>query len=625
MLESGDSGSELPENLQGIVAARIDGLPAADKAVLQDAAVLGKVFWTDALETLSGIGAAPLEDCLRRLERQEFVRRERRSAVEGARQYVFLHALVRDAAYGQIPRAVRSHKHRRAAEWIAALPAGRAEDRAEMLAHHLESAIAYGEAAGTAVDDLRPLAVTALRDAGERAWGLSLVSRAVHLYDRALEMTAGAAPDPELLLLRAEAVSWSVGVETDPTPMLRETIETLLASGRRDLAAIAMVALERRLWRAGKHDPALLDRALELVADAGPTSARGRVLALVAGRRAITGGASEETLELAAEAVEIARRHHDRSAEAEALNNLALAHSNNGDIGAALVTGRSALELALACGSSDVVRCFNNLATYEFVAGDLGGAARHHREALELAIRVGHKALAQHLEAEVVLDAYTAGAWDELEAGFQLARARAEAGTPHLMDTNLQMTELAVALCREGHLDLAELDRVLDAAHVVGDPQSVLPAVGEAVLLLLTAGYAQEADVLLAEYQELARTLSYPAGPEVVAAALAWVQLRGDDPIPSEIGGSDELPWASAVDLIRRGDPVAAADVLAGIGARANEAPVRLHAAQALADADPAEAQQQLELACAFWRSVGATARLAHADEVRAKLRPAAG
>jgi hypothetical protein len=270
-----------------------------------------------------------------------------------------------------------------------------------------------------------------------------------------------------------------------------------------------------------------------------------------------------------------------------------------------------------------VVRCYNNLATYEFVTGDLDAAARHHREALELALRVGHKALAQHLEAEVVLDAYTAGDWDELETGFELARARAEAGTPHLMDTQLQMTELTVALCREGHLDVAELERVLDAVRVLGDPQSVLPAVGEAVGLLLTAGFPHEADELLAKYQELARTMSYPPGPEVVAAALAWVQLR-DDPIPSEIGGSEELPWASAVDLIRRGDPVAAADVLAAIGARANEAPVRLHAAQALADADPAEAQQQLELACAFWRSVGATARLAHADEVRARLRPAA-
>jgi hypothetical protein len=102
------------------------------------------------------------------------------------------------------------------------------------------------------------------------------------------------------------------------------------------------------------------------------------------------------------------------------------------------------------------------------------------------------------------------------------------------------------------------------------------------------------------------------------------VQLRGNDPIPIEIGGSEELPWARAVDLLRRGDPAAAADVLAGIGARATEAPVRHHAAQALAEVDPAEAERQLELACAFWRSVGATARLADAERLRGQLRTAA-
>ena len=623
MLESDDSGSELPENLQAIVVARIDGLPSADKEVLQDAAVLGKVFWTDALATLTGADPSTLEDCLRRLERQEFVRRERRSAVEGARQYVFLHALVRDAAYGQIPRAGRSVKHRRAAEWIAALPADRAEDRAEMLAHHLESAISYGEAAGALVDDLRPFAVAALRDAGERAWGLSLVTRAIQLYERALAMTQGAAPDPELLLLHAEATSWGMGIESDPAPLLRRAIDALLASGRRELAAIAMVTLERRLWRVGEADPLLLDRALELVADVGPTPERGRVLALVAGRRAITSNASAETLQLAAEAVEIARAHGDRAAETEALNNLALGHSNGGDIGAALEVGRRALELALECGSSDVVRCYNNLATYEFHAGELDTAVRHHHEGLELARRVGHKALAQHLEAEIVLDAFMAGDWHELEAGFGLWRARAEAGTPHLMDTQLQMAELTVALCREGHLDVGELERVLDAVLRVGDKQSVLPAVGDAADLLTTAGVAGAANRLLDEYQELARTSTYPAGSWSVAAALAWVQLR-DDPMPSEMGGTAELPWKSAVDLLRRGDAAAAADVLAGIGARASEAPVRHHAAQALTRVDPAEAERQLELACAFWRSVGATARLTDAEQLRAQLRSAA-
>ena len=108
-----------------------------------------------------------LDEGLRSLERREFVRRERRSAVEGARQYVFLHALVRDAAYGQIPRAARSAKHRATADWIMRLPADRAEDRAETLAHHLESAISYGEAAGLDVE--RPETARACRRSAMRA------------------------------------------------------------------------------------------------------------------------------------------------------------------------------------------------------------------------------------------------------------------------------------------------------------------------------------------------------------------------------------------------------------------------------------------------------------------------
>jgi predicted ATPase len=156
MLAAGQDAAGVPETLQGIVAARIDALEPPEKALLQDAAVLGKVFWTDALGSLTGAPALELEARLRILERREFVRRERRSAVEGARQYVFLHALVRDAAYAQMPRATRSERHRQVARWLAALPPDRAEERAEMLGHHLDAAIAFGEAAGRDVSDLRP-------------------------------------------------------------------------------------------------------------------------------------------------------------------------------------------------------------------------------------------------------------------------------------------------------------------------------------------------------------------------------------------------------------------------------------------------------------------------------------
>jgi predicted ATPase len=119
----------LPETLQGIIAARLDGLPESEKDVLRDAAVVGKVFWAAALHRDGTDTAAALHS----LERKGFVRRQKRSSVEGETESAFAHALVRDVAYGQIARADRAEKHRHVAEWIESL--GRLEDHAEMLAY----------------------------------------------------------------------------------------------------------------------------------------------------------------------------------------------------------------------------------------------------------------------------------------------------------------------------------------------------------------------------------------------------------------------------------------------------------------------------------------------------------
>src|SRR5262245_7753799 len=91
----------LPESLQGLIAARIDALPSDEKRMLQDAAVLGRSFWRGALRS----DPPNLERHLHSLERKEFVRRERRTSVAGEPQYAFRHALIRDIAYEQIPRA----------------------------------------------------------------------------------------------------------------------------------------------------------------------------------------------------------------------------------------------------------------------------------------------------------------------------------------------------------------------------------------------------------------------------------------------------------------------------------------------------------------------------------------
>ena len=131
--------------------------------------MLGQVGWLGALAEVSGLSRLELEPGLARLEAREFLQRAPASRVAGEVEYAFRHTLVRDVAYGQVLRAERAGKHRRAAEWIEGLAPDRAEGRAELLAYHYRAALSFARAAGTEPPGLAARALGALRDAGDRA------------------------------------------------------------------------------------------------------------------------------------------------------------------------------------------------------------------------------------------------------------------------------------------------------------------------------------------------------------------------------------------------------------------------------------------------------------------------
>ncbi len=199
-LEQGAAASvAMPDSLAGIVSARLDTLTGDEKAVLQDGAVMGKVFWTGAVHPSEE--SAPL---LLALARKGFVTRQRRSSVEHETEWSFAHMLIRDVSYGQIPRAERSGKHRRAAEWIARQ--GRTEDHADLLAHHWGSALRLAEAAGLDTSELIDPARLAMRAAGDRSYALNALGSAVAFYGEALERWPQDDVDrPELLFRYARA------------------------------------------------------------------------------------------------------------------------------------------------------------------------------------------------------------------------------------------------------------------------------------------------------------------------------------------------------------------------------------------------------------------------------------
>ncbi len=195
------TGVDVPETVQAIIAARLDALTAGEKALLQDASVVGKVFWQSAVEAIAGLSRWEVDELLHSLERKELVRRERRASVAGETEYAFRHVLVRDVAYGQIPRARRADVHERAAGWIEGLGEGRAEDRSEMLAHHYLAAIELLRASGRDAGALAPRACAALREAGDRGWALSALEASARAYRAALELMARDDPErPNVLL-----------------------------------------------------------------------------------------------------------------------------------------------------------------------------------------------------------------------------------------------------------------------------------------------------------------------------------------------------------------------------------------------------------------------------------------
>ena len=121
---------------------------------------------------------------------------------------VFWHALTRDVAYSQLTRGLRAERHERVARWLEEQTGERAEDLADVLAHHyvtaLEMRCELKDEAGA--DALRRPAASALHLAGSRALGLNAGAAERHLARAAALLPKGAEDRPKLLFAWGEAL-----------------------------------------------------------------------------------------------------------------------------------------------------------------------------------------------------------------------------------------------------------------------------------------------------------------------------------------------------------------------------------------------------------------------------------
>jgi hypothetical protein len=243
----------LPDSVQALIAARLDTLSPDRKSLLQDAAVVGKVFWVGALAEVGGRDPSDVELALHELARSELVRPVRTSSMEGDGEYSFWHLLVRDVAYSQIPRAERARRHRAAAAWLEGKAGERVEDLAEVLAHHYVQALELARAAGDTEQavELETPARHFLALAGERALGLDTAQAEARLA-QALELTsAGDSERPELLVRWGDA-TFQAGRPREAAEALDQALAALRDRGAREAAARALQLRARVAVRLGE-------------------------------------------------------------------------------------------------------------------------------------------------------------------------------------------------------------------------------------------------------------------------------------------------------------------------------------------------------------------------------------
>jgi class 3 adenylate cyclase len=204
--ERGEQADGLPTTIRGLVAARLDALPAEERGVILDAAIVGRIFWRGAIERI-----AHDPDCLvaalAALERRDLIRRDAVSRIEGDQQWSFKHVLIRDVAYELQSRARRREGHRHIAEFIEESTPEVGEAGAALARHwrgagELEHAVQHFVAAA---------------EEAERGWAKQY---AVTLYKEALDMTPAEDVERVRFLRRRLAVAQSALFHLDDVRVL---------------------------------------------------------------------------------------------------------------------------------------------------------------------------------------------------------------------------------------------------------------------------------------------------------------------------------------------------------------------------------------------------------------------
>ena len=499
----------VPDNVQALIAARLDTLAPDRKALLHDGAVVGKVFWAGAIASMGDRDEDLVRTGLHELARKELVRSARTSSVSEQAEYSFWHLLVRDVAYSQIPRAERGRKHVAAAEWVESMAGERVTDHAELLAYHYEQALELAKAAGDATEKgrLQEPAFRFLGLAGDRARSLDL-QKAAGYYSRALDFAPGDLQRARTLLKFAEVAS--VGDTEAGRDARQEAYELFLQHGDELGAGEALVGLSWNAWLGGSAAEAerMLGEATELLERHPP----GRELSLAYRRRAgqdMMRGRAAAALVSSQKSLDLAEELGIREDFTSVLQFRGVARCEAGDVERGLADLREGLRLSLEEGFVRGAGIgYSNLGCFVFFTAGPEAGLEIHEAGVAFDEQRGSYGNLHWKIAESTWMLYDLGRWDEVLEGTARVLAFVSSSTGQLRLVALPY--MAQVLLRRGRTAEAAVlvEEFVPLARDARDAQVLVPALAMAAFVEQARGDLSAAVGFVEEIEQTTRGVS---------------------------------------------------------------------------------------------------------------------
>jgi class 3 adenylate cyclase/tetratricopeptide (TPR) repeat protein len=580
--------AELPDTVQAVLAARLDSLEPFERRLVQQASVVGRVFPEGVLAGMAAAEGRDLDRALISLQEKDILAPALDGPLAGEREMAFKHVLIRDVAYGMLPKAVRSRKHFEVGSFLENRAGDRTDEVVPLLAEHYGRAAALGRESGVALQELDAMRSRALRfleEAGDTAARLyaNREAAAHYRHARAICPQEGRAEGVRIgeklgdVSLRLGRVDEAIGVWSDCLEWHR---------GQEDLERVA--DLHRKIGAAlshkGERKAAIehYQKGINLLKDGPPRIELVRLyeeaawLYLHTGDNMLAIYASEKALRLA-------ERLEETRAASRAHGIFGRVFGRIGDTEKARQNLERAVELARGSDDGETILALSALGRQlEISEADAAGARAVYEEALALAEQVGMLPAQVELHAWLAqLAAYSAD-WEQVERSTEASATLAEREglvgklcLPYALRGLLRWREgrigeatvlfhrahelaeqvgwseiafqslfgLALALRDQGDLDgaTAALDQAIEVCERAGLIAQSIQATGTRAVILALAHRAQAAKEAAAMASQMAERLHYPVGR---AAALEARGVAEDDPAAgAELLAEAEAAW----------------------------------------------------------------------------------